>query len=66
MKEIHFGFSNQNNPTGIHEGIGASPNFDIIRSDFLDVIELNNNVYLISKVSLAFQENKIVLLMLER
>ena len=61
MKKIHFGYSNDNNPTGSFEGMGASRNKDIIDSEFIDFMELNGRFYLISKISSTFrgQEDKI-------
>lgn len=61
MKKINFGYSNENNPHGSHEGIGASPNYDIIGAEFIDFVQLDNSVYLISRVGMVFkgQEDKI-------
>lgn len=61
MKKINFGYSNDNNPRGSSEGIGASPNLDIIDSEYIDFVRFDDNVYLISKVGMVFkgQENKV-------
>lgn len=61
MSKIDFGYSNDNNPTGIWEGMGASPDHDIINAEFMDVIRFNERVYLVSKVGTVFPglENKV-------
>lgn len=58
MKKIHFGYSNDDNPRGSHEGIGASLNKDIVDADFIDFVQFDDKVYLISRV---FEEKRMLL-----
>jgi hypothetical protein len=59
MKQVHFGFSNDLNPTGSFEGIGlgmteGSKNVGPVNGEFLEFMNINNEDYLVSKAALVF------------
>ena len=59
MKKVSFGFSNSMNPTGSFEGIGfgmveGSKAIGPTQGELIDVINIGDENYLVTKVTMAF------------
>ena len=50
MKKIEFGYSNDLNPTGSHEGMGIKPGLLLCDADYYGAIEFDGNYYIVAKV----------------
>ena len=50
MKKIDFGYSNDLNPTGSHEGMGIKPGLLLCDADYYGAIEFDGNYYIVAKV----------------
>lgn len=55
MKKVEFGFSTSENPTGSWEGIGINSMPEgAVSGDFLGIVDINGEDYLVSRTTLAF------------
>lgn len=50
MKKIEFGYSNDANPTGSHEGIGIKPGLFLWVADYYGSVEFEGDYYVVAKV----------------
>lgn len=50
MKQIQFGYSNDIDPKGSHEGIGIKPGLLLTEADYYGAVEYEGNSYIIAKV----------------
>lgn len=59
MKKIEFGYETSNHPTGGWEGIGISPKEPITQAELIDIVFLEGENYLISRITNAFDKAQI-------
>lgn len=60
MKSVHFGSENSSNPTGMHENIGVGEgNNIIVKGDFIGVINIGDNNYLVARTTMAFNDDQV-------
>lgn len=60
MQSVHFGRENSMNPTGSHESIGVGEGKEIIvRGDFIGIITIDRNNYLVTRTTMAFDDNNV-------
>lgn len=50
MKKIEFGYSNDIDPKGSHEGMGIKPGLFLTEADYYGSIEFEGNYYIVAKV----------------
>ena len=50
MKQIEFGYSNDIDPKGLHEGMGIKPGLFLTEANYYGSIEFDGNSYIIAKV----------------
>lgn len=50
MKKIEFGYSNDIDPKGSHEGMGIKPTLLLTEADYYGAIEYEGNFYIVAKV----------------
>ena len=60
MKEVNFGFSNSDYPTGAFDGIGATGYpAGPVKGEFIGIVRSNDENYLVSKTTMAFKDEGI-------
>lgn len=50
MKQIEFGYSNDVDPKGSHEGMGIKPGLFLTEADYYGAVEYDGNSYIVAKV----------------
>ena len=50
MKQIEFGYSNDVDPKGSHEGMGIKPGLFLTEADYYGSVEFEGNYYIVAKV----------------
>ena len=50
MKQIEFGYSNDVDPKGSHEGMGIKPGLLLTEADYYGSVEFKGNYYIVAKV----------------
>ena len=51
MKKIEFGYSNDLEPTGSHEGMGLKPGLFLTDAEYYGAIKYEDNSYIVAKVT---------------